>query len=125
MQTSRDAPMSGEPMTRDQLQNIIWMHAGDLTHWTSGVRARAMRTILDTINDYREQLRAEMPTVVIKVADGGVISETEWQALGERLKTAWREMQAGQGPAARGGAPCAPAAPNPPTAATCATTNYP
>jgi hypothetical protein len=88
--------MSGEPMTRDQLQNIIWMHAGDLTHWTSGVRARAMRTILDTIDDYREQLRAEMPTVVIKVADGGVISETEWQALGERLKTAWREMQAGQ-----------------------------
>jgi hypothetical protein len=84
-------------MTREQLKDVIWNHAGELTDWRSSGRARAMRTILDAIDDYaageREQLRAEMPTVIIQVADGGVISETEWQALGERLKTAWHEMQ--------------------------------
>jgi hypothetical protein len=37
----------------------------------------------------RQQWRAEMPTVIIQVEDGGVISETGWQALGERLKAAW------------------------------------
>jgi hypothetical protein len=54
--------------------------------WAPPTRAQA-EELRDAV---REAI--DMPTVVIQVADGGVISETEWQALGERLKAIWREQ---------------------------------
>jgi hypothetical protein len=88
-------------ITRAQLADVIWKHGDDITAWRRSDRSAAVATILGAADDYaaglvaaeRERLQAGMPPVTVQVADGGTISEAGWQALGERLKAAWQEIQ--------------------------------